>query len=961
MRESFHVPYTALACLEAGRVAVLAPHADDEVFGCGGTLALLVERQVPVSVAVVSSGADAEVRRGESLCAARILGYDPPAFWDLEDGGVVADEALVRRIVLWLKETGADLLLAPSLWEMHRDHRAVCEAAMSAVVEIGESVRLAMYEVGVPLEPGALVDISSVFARKQEAIGCFGSQLKRQNYGVQNEGLNRFRTYTLPQDVEAAEAFLVLTADDLAQQDLGAYVRGTTRVARAAEDAVLAAQDRAAAAEARAVRLAEALAPLERRAQALAERERTLAVRLAEVEQSRSWRLTAPLRSFAARARRVREAARSPGALLLRVYHWLPLPPAWKRAVATLLARTHSFLLGLVESPNEQRFWELLLERRTAMLALGRAGVSWVSASPADHAQPPIDVTVVTHNSAKWVDVLVDSLLEQAYPTKLISLIFVDSASTDDTLGALQRLQESVGERFARFIVQSAENRGFGAGHNAAAALGMSPYILVTNPDLRFTRESIARVVSVAQQDDATCASWELRQKPYEHPKHYDPVTGETGWSSHACVLLRRDVFEKVRGYDERIFLYGEDVEFSYRLREAGYVLRYVPSAVVWHDTYAVPGERKPAQYVGSVTANLFLRTRYGRWRDVLMIPALAVIGFLRAPSREARAQLWRRLDRGWLRFLPALLRERGPGRNRNALSFIGFDYGTVRSGAFWASRDLPDRLPRVSVVTRTYAGRSWFLHQAGLTVLNQTYPNLEWVVVEDGGRTQESTVERLARQDRVPVKYVALPKVGRAEAGNRGLEHSDGELLLFLDDDDLLYADHVETLVAAIEASAAAAAYALAWEVPTWYPKEGQAMREMRYILRDRYQQPFDPAVLQIYNYIPIQSILFRRELYDQRGGFDPTLEELEDWNLWLRYAAGNTFEYVPKLTSMYRVSAEQDLLETRQRKLDRAYADAKRKAAESIASLLAVSEPNPKPPVPLSTVGGSHGHEGQ
>ena len=72
---------------------------------------------------------------------------------------------------------------------------------------------------------------------------------------------------------------------------------------------------------------------------------------------------------------------------------------------------------------------------------------------------------------------------------------------------------------------------------------------------------------------DSNVASWELRQAFSEMPKYYDPVTLETNWSSHACILIKREVYEKVGGYDKNIFMYAEDVEFSYRLRSQGYVL----------------------------------------------------------------------------------------------------------------------------------------------------------------------------------------------------------------------------------------------------------------------------------------------------------------------------------------------------------------------------------------------------
>ncbi len=71
---------------------------------------------------------------------------------------------------------------------------------------------------------------------------------------------------------------------------------------------------------------------------------------------------------------------------------------------------------------------------------------------------------------------------------------------------------------------------------------------------------------------------------------------------------------------------------------------------------------------------------------------------------------------------------------------------------------------------------------------------------------------------------------------------------------------------------------------------------------------QEFDVGLLRQFNFIAIQSILFERALFDTRGGFVEELDALEDWNLWVRYARGNHFAYVPNVTSMFRTPASQD-----------------------------------------------------
>jgi N-acetylglucosaminyl-diphospho-decaprenol L-rhamnosyltransferase len=75
----------------------------------------------------------------------------------------------------------------------------------------------------------------------------------------------------------------------------------------------------------------------------------------------------------------------------------------------------------------------------------------------------------------------------------------------------------------------------------------------------------------------------EARQFPEEHPKHYDPVTGLTLWASGACLLIPRRIYETIDGFDPNIFMYMEDVDYSWRAKAAGYSVRVAPRALFAH------------------------------------------------------------------------------------------------------------------------------------------------------------------------------------------------------------------------------------------------------------------------------------------------------------------------------------------------------------------------------------------
>ncbi len=543
---------------------------------------------------------------------------------------------------------------------------------------------------------------------------------------------------------------------------------------------------------------------------------------------------------------------------------------------------------------------------------------------------PAIDLSVVTYNSEKWVRRCLASLQSQSYPASKIHLIFVDHGSADCTVALLREAQAGFGSVFASFSILEQANLGFGAGHDRAIRALKSEFLLVSNIDLEFTPDSIATVVAAACSDDPGVAAWELRQVPHEHPKHYDPVTLETNWQSHACVLMRRAAYEQVGGYDNQIFMYAEDVELSYRFRSHGYVLRYCPTAVVHHHSYE-DGKPllKPLQYTGGTFGNAAIRLRYGDRRD--RAAAFVALFWLAVSARQpfpgSRRAAWANLLK--------LMRQtghfwRGKGSYPAYFPFRFFDYEMTRDGALYKV-DPIEHGPLVSIITRTYEapGRDKLLKQAGRCIINQTYRDIEWIVVQDGGESLREVA--LAIADLAPwmtVRFVAGPKKGRSFAGNIGLDAAHGDYCMFLDDDDLLYADHVETLVATLRSHPkACAAYALSFEVRSECTETG--CKEEPYTTPASFWQPWDYTVIEDHNFIPIQSLLFSRKLFLERGGFDTDLEQLEDWNLWLRYGLGNTFEFVPKTTSLFRTPSHQDNRLRRQLALHSAYDEAKKRAA--------------------------------
>lgn len=128
-------------------------------------------------------------------------------------------------------------------------------------------------------------------------------------------------------------------------------------------------------------------------------------------------------------------------------------------------------------------------------------------------------------------------------------------------------------------------NLGSARGHNRLAMNSvLAHYILILNPDVLLAPDALINLHAPFCSSDKVGVV-EARQLPIEHPKYYDPKTGDTSWASTACALISKEAFQAVEGFDaDTFFLYCDDVDFSWSIRLKGFRIVHNPSAVVFHD-----------------------------------------------------------------------------------------------------------------------------------------------------------------------------------------------------------------------------------------------------------------------------------------------------------------------------------------------------------------------------------------
>ncbi len=527
-----------------------------------------------------------------------------------------------------------------------------------------------------------------------------------------------------------------------------------------------------------------------------------------------------------------------------------------------------------------------------------------------------MDLVYVSYNSKRWIRQCFDSLLQSQYDLKKIAVYVVDNGSKDGSLTQLKAAKQKCSGRVKSFeLIEAKENLGFGRANNLGAEHGTDPIICFFNIDTRLYPDTLSNLYKEIRESDKSWGLWELRQFPYEHPKLYDALTHETGWSSGAAFAVRRRLYEKIGGFDEEIFLYAEDVDLSWRLRSYGYKLKYVPKAVITHDSYRTAGEVKPAQHVNGVMNNLLLRYRFGGIGSIVKGHVL-FLKCMMSPAAFPGAKTL--LLQSYLRHFAKIKHFRDPHSYGRAGSFfadfIGFDYSGTRDGAFYKNQ-LPKEHPLVSIIVRT-CQRQAVLRETLLSLRSQTYPNIEIVVVQDG----KETAGKMIREEfsDLNILYFATGKrTGRSRAGNMAMEKAHGTYLNFLDDDDLFYADHVEVLVHTLLHSENRAAYAFAFQTPITVKSLEPYVYELE-AYEGIHKQTFDKIMLCHHNYIPIQCMMFEKSLFEQYGGLDESLDALEDWDLWVRYSLHTDFTCVEKTTSIYRVPKDRKKRVRRQKVLD-------------------------------------------
>lgn len=218
----------------------------------------------------------------------------------------------------------------------------------------------------------------------------------------------------------------------------------------------------------------------------------------------------------------------------------------------------------------------------------------------ADYRRPPtVSVVLVNYNGVAHLGPCLESLESLDYPADLVEVIVVDNASHDGSLAWLAEHWPRV-KRIA-----NCENVGFSRACNSAARAGTGELVAFLNNDMRVDPDWLNGLLAAMERDPAiACAGsmimdWEGRSVEYAGryddvfsiayeplaaiPRPQNAADAYTLLVSGGAMLLQRAAFLAIGGFDERYFMYHEDVDLCWRLWVAGRRCCFAPRSIVYH------------------------------------------------------------------------------------------------------------------------------------------------------------------------------------------------------------------------------------------------------------------------------------------------------------------------------------------------------------------------------------------
>ena len=445
--------------------------------------------------------------------------------------------------------------------------------------------------------------------------------------------------------------------------------------------------------------------------------------------------------------------------------------------------------------------------------------------------KPTVSVVIPCFNQAQFLDEAVESVAAQTFTDW--ECIVVNDGSPDNTSEVAIKLIERYPDKCIRLLEK--QNGGLADARNYGIERARGTYILPLDSDDVLHPEMLKRTVEVLESHLTIAIVYTDLVHFGAVQKHV--IAGEYDFQSlkcanqlNYCSLYRREVWEKVGGYNPNMTWGYEDWDFWIGAGERGYAAEHISEAL------------------------LFYRVR----SESMFVKALEHDAELKAQIVLNHPKLYSEQERLWAR------------------EILG-KFETLS--------------PLVSVIVPTH-NRPDMLKDAIQSILDQTFQNFEIIVVNDAGQDVTSVVQAFNSPKTVYLSHET--NKGLAAARNTGIRAARGKYIAYLDDDDIFYPEHLETVVTFLQKNGEKVAYTDAVRVH-------QRIDNDRYVTYKKdipYSIDFDYDRILYENFIPVLCIVHEKECLDVCGMFDETFCCLEDWELWLRMSRHFTMHHIKLLT---------------------------------------------------------------
>ncbi|MFH2138510.1 MAG: glycosyltransferase [Candidatus Omnitrophota bacterium] len=204
---------------------------------------------------------------------------------------------------------------------------------------------------------------------------------------------------------------------------------------------------------------------------------------------------------------------------------------------------------------------------------------------------------------------------------------------------------------------------------------------------------------------------------------------------------------------------------------------------------------------------------------------------------------------------------------------------------------------PLVSVIIPTFNRRK-YLQNAVKSVLDQTYANIEIIIVDDGST---DGTDKMVAQFSENIKYIWQPNKGVAFARNEGIKKSTGEFVAFLDSDDSWISNKLEKQMKLFtENEQTGLVYS------DYFREEyGERQPQTTFQWKKAYRGDVLLELLQSY-FVRTSTVVVKKSLIQRVGLFDQRMSPSEDYDMWLRLAQVCCFDYVDDPLVIFRINKE-------------------------------------------------------